>query len=256
MYAALACLQERKRTKGIEERGRWVQVIVWMAVALLSVLIVASRKHYTVDVVVAWYTVPLVFFALHRRWTTKRIPTDWPHRAAEPPAELQEVVTHGGGPGGGSAGTAALKNGLLIKGWRAEPLDRKPGMKPPLANGLMNGFSHSPHDTEAPDAPAYENSFSSGSGGEGGGSSSSSHRLKSGSVARSRSSQLTGISENEKVEEERGTGTGPRRGPYGQSPIREHGPVGPEAGPPQRGPSSGSNISLSPADPRMGCSLS
>jgi len=25
-----------------------------------------------VDVVVAWYTVPLVFYFLHRRWTTKR----------------------------------------------------------------------------------------------------------------------------------------------------------------------------------------
>ena len=49
-----------------------VQVIVWVAVAVLSVLIVASRKHYSVDVLIAWYVVPLVFWTLHRRWTTKR----------------------------------------------------------------------------------------------------------------------------------------------------------------------------------------
>ena len=29
-------------------------------------------QHYSVDVVVAFYTVPLVFYTLHRRWTTKR----------------------------------------------------------------------------------------------------------------------------------------------------------------------------------------
>lgn len=48
------------------------QVITWLAVALLSVLIVASRKHYSVDVLIAWYVVPLVFWTLHQRWTTKR----------------------------------------------------------------------------------------------------------------------------------------------------------------------------------------
>ena len=47
-------------------------MIVWLAVAVLSVLIVASRKHYSVDVLIAWYVVPLVFWTLHRRWTTKR----------------------------------------------------------------------------------------------------------------------------------------------------------------------------------------
>lgn len=43
-----------------------------MAVGVLSILIVASRKHYSVDVLIAWYVVPLVFWTLHRRWTTKR----------------------------------------------------------------------------------------------------------------------------------------------------------------------------------------
>jgi hypothetical protein len=49
-----------------------MQMITWLAVGLLSVLIVASRKHYTVDVLIAWYVVPLVFWTLHRRWATKR----------------------------------------------------------------------------------------------------------------------------------------------------------------------------------------
>ena len=51
-------------------------MISWAGVSVLSVLIVASRKHYTVDVLIAWYVVPLVFHALARRWTTKRHASD------------------------------------------------------------------------------------------------------------------------------------------------------------------------------------
>lgn len=43
-----------------------------MLTLVLSLLIIASHKHYTVDVTVAWYTVPLVFLALERRYSTKR----------------------------------------------------------------------------------------------------------------------------------------------------------------------------------------
>eukprot|EP00192_Tetraselmis_astigmatica_P018091 CAMPEP_0117658656 /NCGR_PEP_ID=MMETSP0804-20121206/5978_1 /TAXON_ID=1074897 /ORGANISM="Tetraselmis astigmatica, Strain CCMP880" /LENGTH=242 /DNA_ID=CAMNT_0005465187 /DNA_START=896 /DNA_END=1624 /DNA_ORIENTATION=+ len=49
-----------------------IKVIAWIAVFLLSLAIIASRKHYTVDVLVAWWTVPLVFYAYHRRWTLSR----------------------------------------------------------------------------------------------------------------------------------------------------------------------------------------
>jgi hypothetical protein len=38
----------------------FMKVVAWAAGAVVSALIVASRKHYTVDVVIAWYTVPLV----------------------------------------------------------------------------------------------------------------------------------------------------------------------------------------------------
>lgn len=58
-----------------------LQIVGWLGVAAMSLCIVMSRKHYSVDVVVAWYTVPLMFYAMHRRWTTKRPVQDyWPHR--------------------------------------------------------------------------------------------------------------------------------------------------------------------------------
>ena len=62
---------------------------------MLSTLIVASRKHYTVDVLIAWYAVPLVFYSSHRRWTTKRsLKEEWPHRPLpeEQPPELENVI--------------------------------------------------------------------------------------------------------------------------------------------------------------------
>lgn len=58
-----------------------LKVVAWLGVAMMSLCIIASRKHYSVDVVVAWYVVPLVFYAMMRRWTTVRPPRDyWPHR--------------------------------------------------------------------------------------------------------------------------------------------------------------------------------
>jgi len=76
-----------------------MQVIAWCMVFTLSVLIVASRKHYTVDVLIAWYVVPLVFYAMLRRWTTKRPLHEepWPHRslAEDNALQLEEVVVHG-----------------------------------------------------------------------------------------------------------------------------------------------------------------
>jgi hypothetical protein len=48
------------------------KAVAWVLAFILSVLIIASRKHYTVDVVIAWYVVPLVFLALERTYITKR----------------------------------------------------------------------------------------------------------------------------------------------------------------------------------------
>lgn len=46
---------------------RWIKQLAWAVAVVLSLLIVASRKHYTVDVVVAWYTVNLVVFYVDRQ---------------------------------------------------------------------------------------------------------------------------------------------------------------------------------------------
>ncbi|KAL5580866.1 hypothetical protein UlMin_013308 [Ulmus minor] len=47
--------------------NRYIKQFSWLLAVILSILIIASRKHYTVDVVVAWYTVNLVaFFVDHR----------------------------------------------------------------------------------------------------------------------------------------------------------------------------------------------
>lgn len=46
---------------------RDIKLLAWLTVIAQSFLIVASRKHYTVDVVVAWYTVNLVFFFVDKK---------------------------------------------------------------------------------------------------------------------------------------------------------------------------------------------
>ncbi|KAL4557941.1 hypothetical protein LXL04_036136 [Taraxacum kok-saghyz] len=46
---------------------RFIKQCAWLTVVIQSLLIIASRKHYTVDVVVAWYTVNLVVFFLDRK---------------------------------------------------------------------------------------------------------------------------------------------------------------------------------------------
>ncbi|TKW17738.1 hypothetical protein SEVIR_5G387700v4 [Setaria viridis] len=42
--------------------NRLIKLLAWLMAIVQSLLIIASRKHYTVDVVVAWYTVNLVVF--------------------------------------------------------------------------------------------------------------------------------------------------------------------------------------------------
>lgn len=47
---------------------RLVKAAAWAAAAVLALLIIAARKHYTVDVVIAWYVVPMVYTLLHVFW--------------------------------------------------------------------------------------------------------------------------------------------------------------------------------------------
>ena len=46
---------------------RWIKQLGWFLAVVQSLLIVASRKHYTVDVVVAWYAVNLVVFFIDKK---------------------------------------------------------------------------------------------------------------------------------------------------------------------------------------------
>ncbi|KAH7865715.1 hypothetical protein Vadar_010242 [Vaccinium darrowii] len=46
---------------------RFIKQCAWLILVVQSLLIVASRKHYTVDVVVAWYTVNLVVFFIDHK---------------------------------------------------------------------------------------------------------------------------------------------------------------------------------------------
>lgn len=44
-------------------------MLAWCIAVVQSLLIIASRKHYSVDVVVAWYTVNLVVFFVDKKLT-------------------------------------------------------------------------------------------------------------------------------------------------------------------------------------------
>ncbi|XP_078178876.1 phosphatidylinositol:ceramide inositolphosphotransferase-like isoform X1 [Carex rostrata] len=46
---------------------RIIKFLAWMLVIIQSLLIIAARKHYSVDIVVAWYTVNLVFFFIDNK---------------------------------------------------------------------------------------------------------------------------------------------------------------------------------------------
>ncbi|KAI4385981.1 hypothetical protein MLD38_003962 [Melastoma candidum] len=66
---------------------RFVKQCAWLLAVVQSVLIVASRKHYTVDVVVAWYTVTLVIF-----FVDKKLP-ELPDRSMGASQQMLPVVS-------------------------------------------------------------------------------------------------------------------------------------------------------------------
>ncbi|PIA54520.1 hypothetical protein AQUCO_00900814v1 [Aquilegia coerulea] len=66
---------------------RDIKLLAWLTAVTQSLLIIASRKHYTVDVVVAWYTVNLVVF-----FVDKKLP-ELPDRTNGTPSPLLPLVT-------------------------------------------------------------------------------------------------------------------------------------------------------------------
>ncbi|KAE9611005.1 hypothetical protein Lal_00015784 [Lupinus albus] len=87
---------------------RWIQQLGWLLAVVQSLLIVASRKHYTVDVVVAWYTVNLVVF-----FVDKKLP-ELPDRSSAV-ASLLPVST--------KDGRTKEENHKLLNGNSGDPAD-------------------------------------------------------------------------------------------------------------------------------------
>ena len=142
-----------------------LKIISWLGVLAMGLCIVASRKHYSVDVIVAWYTVPLVFYAMLRRWTTKRPVQDyWPHRplvgeeatelAAVEPSTLDSVIINGKaeskpllpvvvvGPGGhGHSRQSSRSTGDLrgLMGGKPPLPPKEPASPPPPDTGGVGG---------------------------------------------------------------------------------------------------------------------
>ncbi len=48
------------------DHGIWWKRLAWVCVVIFGGMVVAARKHYTLDIIVAWYTVPLLWIAFER----------------------------------------------------------------------------------------------------------------------------------------------------------------------------------------------
>eukprot|EP00466_Bigelowiella_natans_P000118 jgi/Bigna1/45908/estExt_Genewise1.C_10076 len=55
---------------------KWVRRVVWLLVFFFGLLVVAARKHYSLDIMVAWYTVPLIWIAYDHYFPDK-LPVDF-----------------------------------------------------------------------------------------------------------------------------------------------------------------------------------
>lgn len=62
---------------------RILKNIGFLLAFIQSCLIIASRKHYSVDVVIAWYVVPLVFFFVDHKLKIDAVYGDLPDRATD-----------------------------------------------------------------------------------------------------------------------------------------------------------------------------
>ncbi|CAL0329571.1 unnamed protein product [Lupinus luteus] len=89
---------------------RWIKQLGWLLAVIQSFLIVASRKHYTVDIVVAWYTVNLVVFFIDKKFP------ELPDRSSAA-ATLLPVSTKD------KDGRTKEENHKLLNGNSADPAD-------------------------------------------------------------------------------------------------------------------------------------
>ncbi|CAM8878839.1 unnamed protein product [Rhodiola kirilowii] len=92
---------------------RFIKICSWLVAVAQSLLIIASRKHYTVDVVVAWYTVNLVVFFID-----KKLP-ELPDRASGAATLLLPLSTKD------KEFRNKEENHKLINGNSGDPVDRR-----------------------------------------------------------------------------------------------------------------------------------
>ncbi|XP_004513276.1 phosphatidylinositol:ceramide inositolphosphotransferase 1-like [Cicer arietinum] len=92
---------------------RSIKQLAWLLAVIQSLLIVASRKHYTVDVVVAWYTVNLVVF-----FVDKKLP-ELPDRSVAAAATLLPLSTKD------KDSRTKEENYKLLNGNSGDPADRR-----------------------------------------------------------------------------------------------------------------------------------
>ncbi|CAN0879834.1 Phosphatidylinositol:ceramide inositolphosphotransferase 1 [Linum grandiflorum] len=117
---------------------RCIKQLAWLVAIVQSLLIIASRKHYTVDVVVAWYTVNLVVF-----FVDKKLP-ELPNRAGGTAAALLLPVTTKDKDENTKEENHKLLNGNSVDDWRirtqanGKTTEDTNGVIPPNTNA-MNG---------------------------------------------------------------------------------------------------------------------
>ncbi|CAN6581343.1 unnamed protein product [Malus baccata var. baccata] len=92
---------------------RFIKQLAWLLVVIQSLLIVASRKHYTVDVVVAWYTVNLVVFFIDKKLA------ELPDRTSGAASLLLPLSTKD------KDGKTKEENHKLLNGIVGDPADRR-----------------------------------------------------------------------------------------------------------------------------------
>ncbi|KVI12115.1 Sphingomyelin synthase-like domain-containing protein [Cynara cardunculus var. scolymus] len=104
---------------------RFIKQCAWLIAVVQSLLIIASRKHYTVDVIVAWYTVNLVVFFVD-------------HKLAEmPDRSLGALLIPLS-----KDGRMKEEGTKLLNGNSGDPIDRRSRIQ---ANGKVNEDSDNVH---------------------------------------------------------------------------------------------------------------
>ncbi|KAE8730439.1 Phosphatidylinositol:ceramide inositolphosphotransferase [Hibiscus syriacus] len=109
-----------------------IKHFAWLVATVQSLLIVASRKHYTVDVVFAWYTVNLVVFFID-----KKLP-DLPDRSSGNLHMLLPLSTKD------KDSKTKEENHKLLNGNSVDPADLRPRTQ---VNGKIQEDSNGIHVT-------------------------------------------------------------------------------------------------------------